>query len=154
MSHDTAGGNRHASRRSALATRWRAGLRSAVCKSECQSRGKAVTNVEKLRHAYREWHDTCGRSVATWLDLLDDDVELKSLAGGASEMMFTAPRRGKAAVEAYFAEMLRDWEMLSFAVDDFVAEGDQVVAVGRCAWRHRGTGKAVDTPTIGVWRFK
>ena len=111
-------------------------------------------NVDRLRRAYEEWHDTRGGSVPTWLELLADDVLIKSLAEGAPEMAFSAPRRGKAAVEHYFADLLREWEMISYAVDEYVADGDRVVAVGRCAWRHRGTGKAVESPTVGVWRFR
>lgn len=113
-----------------------------------------MTHVDRLRHAYNEWHESRGQSVSTWLDLLDEDVQLKSLADGASEMTFTAPRRGKAAVAEYFTGLLRDWEMISFSVHEFVAEGCRVVAVGRCAWRHRVTGKAVDSPIIGIWRFR
>jgi ketosteroid isomerase-like protein len=112
------------------------------------------SNVDKLRRAYREWHDTRGASVPVWLELLADDVTLGSLAAGAAGLEFSAPRRGRADAERYFADIARDWEMLSFTADEFIAEGDRVVMVGRCAWRHRKTGKAAASPTVHLWRFR
>ncbi len=63
-------------------------------------------------------------------------------------------RRGRAAAEKYFAELARDWEMLFYEPHEFIVDGDRVVMVGRCGWRHRGTGKAVESPIINLWRFR
>ena len=46
---------------------------------------------------------------------------------------------------------------VGISVDQFVADGEygeDVVMVGRCAWRHRATGAEVSTPKIDVWRFE
>ena len=34
---------------------------------------------------------------------------------------------------------------MEFEVDHFVAQGDRVVMLGRCAWRYKKTGKVVWT---------
>jgi len=39
-------------------------------------------------------------------------------------------------------------------MDEFIAQGDRVVVVGRVAWRNRQTGKTVDTPKVDVWRIR
>ena len=54
----------------------------------------------------------------------------------------------------YFEGLLRDWEMLSYDVDRFICDNDDIVMVGRCAWRHRETGNVVDTPKVDVWHFE
>ena len=69
-------------------------------------------------------------------------------------MEFSAPRGGKAEFAAYFKAIARDWEMLDHTADEFVVEGDRVAVMGRCAWRHRGTGKAVASPMAQFWRFR
>ena len=113
-----------------------------------------MSNVDKLRQAYQAWHDTRGKSYDIWLDLLDDCVKLRSLAGGAPEMECSAPRDGKAAIRDYFTTLDRDWEMIFYHADEYVTEGDRVVMIGRCGWRHKGTGKEVESPTVAYWKFK
>jgi ketosteroid isomerase-like protein len=113
-----------------------------------------MTNVDRLRQAYQAWHDSRGADRAAWLGLLADDAAVRSLADGAPGMEFAGPRRGRAAVEKYLSEITRDWEMLFFAMDEFIVDGDRVVAVGRCGWRHKGTGKAVESPAVHLWRFR
>ena len=113
-----------------------------------------MSNADKLRQAYQVWHDTRGANGSVWLDLFADDVVLRSLADGASGMKFSAPRTGKAAAEHYLAELAREWEMEYFKTDDFIADGDRVAVVGRCAWRYRDTGKTAESPVVTIWRFR
>ncbi|MGL4462540.1 MAG: nuclear transport factor 2 family protein [Planctomycetia bacterium] len=85
--------------------------------------------VEKLRRAYQLWSDTRGGSVQHWLDLMTDDVVLRSLAGGVPGMAFTKANRGKAEVAEYMAGLKSDWEMFRFETEEFIAQGDRVVAL-------------------------
>jgi ketosteroid isomerase-like protein len=103
-------------------------------------------NVEMLRTLYARWHDSRGADVASWLECMADTVDWRSLAEGAAGMEFTQRAVGKDDVRGYFELLGRDWEMQSYTVDHFVAQGDRVVMLGRCAWKHRATGKFVDTP--------
>ena len=58
------------------------------------------------------------------------------------------------ALKEYFAGLARDWEMLEFVTEHFVAQDDRVVVLGRCAWKFKKTGKIVETPKADSWRFK
>jgi ketosteroid isomerase-like protein len=109
--------------------------------------------VEKLRKAYQAWNDSRGTSSDEWMRVLADDVTLRSVSDGAPEMKHSATRRSKAEVGEYFAGLAEEWEMGFFHADEFVSEGDRVVMIGRCRWRHRKTGKEVETPVINLWRF-
>lgn len=111
-------------------------------------------DVEKLRQAYRNWNDTRGGSVAEWLSLLADDVVIRSLAGGAPGMDFSATRRGLVEAERYFAGITADWEMIYVTADEFIAAGDRVAVLGRVAWKNRRTGRTAESPTAHFWRFR
>jgi len=113
-----------------------------------------MDNLEELRSAYREWDESRGADPCVWLDLMADDVVLRSIADGSAGMEFSAPRQGIAEAAQYFAELTRAWEMLYFVVDDLFSAGDRAVMVGRCAWRYRATGKEVASPTAHIWRFR
>jgi uncharacterized protein len=69
-------------------------------------------------------------------------------------MPFSAPRSSKTQILDYLEGLRRDWEMVSFDMNDFIAQDDRVVAIGRVVWRNKATGKIADTPKIDVWRFR
>ena len=50
--------------------------------------------IAKLRTAYQQWHDTRGASTAALLELMAEDVQLRSIADGVEKMEFSAPRSG------------------------------------------------------------
>jgi ketosteroid isomerase-like protein len=107
-------------------------------------------NVEVLRRAYELWNDTKADSVRHWLELIADDVSWRSLAGGATGMEFTRDYANKAGVEEYFKDLGRQWAMNYYLVDEFIAQGDRVVMVGRCGWRNKDTGATVETPKVDI----
>jgi hypothetical protein len=111
-------------------------------------------NAAKLRHAYRQWHDTRGGSAQVWLDLMADDVRMRSITDGASGMEFTRANAGKAAAAGYFAGLAADWEMIHFNADEFIAQGDRVVVLSLVAFRYRKTGKVAESPKADVFRFR
>ncbi len=114
----------------------------------------AHNHVEKLRAAYQQWHDSRGQSVAEWMALMADDVQLRSVADGAPGMEFSAHRNGKEAAEGYFSALYADWEMIYYHVDELFVDGDAVVVFGRCAYKNRKTGKTAETATVNRWRFR
>jgi uncharacterized protein len=111
-------------------------------------------NVAILKDAYRRWAETKGGSVDHWLSIIAEDVRLQSIADGAEPMTFTKPRSGRSQVEGYLRGLTAEWEMIDYEMGEYVAQGDRVVAIGRAAWRHRGTGKVADTPKVDIWRFR
>ncbi|HEV2818650.1 MAG TPA: nuclear transport factor 2 family protein [Allosphingosinicella sp.] len=110
--------------------------------------------ASRLRQAYRAWSESKGADHG-WLDLLADDVEMRSVLAPELPDDFAAPpRRGKAAAMEYVQTLGRDWEMIHFTPERFIDGGDDVVMVGSCAWRNRATGRIVDTPKVDVWHFE
>ncbi|MBZ6077555.1 nuclear transport factor 2 family protein [Microvirga puerhi] len=111
-------------------------------------------NVAQLRKAYAQWSEGKGADCACWMDVLADDASLGSLANGAPEMAFTAPRKSRDEIQGYLEGLTRDWEMLTYDMNDYIADDDRVVVIGRVKWRHRTTGKIADTPKVDVRRFR
>jgi uncharacterized protein len=110
--------------------------------------------LERLRAAYRAWHDTRGKSVDTWMALMADDVEIRSAGDGAPGMEFSAPRKGKAALQGYFSALAADWDMVHYTAEEFLADGDRVAVFGRCAFKNRRTGKTAETAVANLWWFR
>ena len=113
-----------------------------------------VSNVARLKHAYRQWHETRGGSTEVRLDLAADDVRVGSLADGAQGVEFTKRVRSRDEFRRYFEGLRTDWEMIHYTTDQFVAEGAVVVMRGSTAWRHRKTGREVDTPKADFVTFR
>jgi ketosteroid isomerase-like protein len=113
-----------------------------------------ANNVAILAAAYRRWHDTRGGSVDQWLSICADNIMFGSLIQGtAPGVSYMTNYNARDEVRRYFEGLARDWEMIEYKVDQFVAQGDRVVMLGRCAWRNRHTGKVVKTPKADSWRF-
>jgi len=116
--------------------------------------GAPAENVAKLKEAYRQWHETKGGSVKVWLDMVADDVKVRSLAAGAPAAPFTSEMDSKEQFKRYFDGLLGDWEMINYKTGPFIAEGDRVAMLGSTAWRNRKTGREVDTPKADFWTFR
>jgi hypothetical protein len=111
-------------------------------------------NVAILKNAYQRWHDSKAGSVDHWLNLMTDDVQFRSLAAGAAEMQFTRPSCCKDDVKQYFTGLTSEWEMIYYRVDEYIAQGDRVVALAQVSFRHENTGKTLVTPKADFHRFR
>jgi len=111
-------------------------------------------NVALLRRLYESWHASKGGSVQDFLDAMDDEVDWRSLAGGVEGLEFARASTTRADVARYFEGLGRDWEMIHYIVDDFIAQGERVVVLSRCSFRHRVTGKVVETDKADVVRIR
>ena len=116
--------------------------------------GTPAQNVAILKEAYRQWHDTRGASVKVWLDLMADDVKVRSLADGKPAASFTTASNSKEQFKRYFDGLLAEWDMIHYKTDQFIAEGDRVAMLGSTAWRNRRTGREVNTPKADFWTFR
>jgi ketosteroid isomerase-like protein len=112
-----------------------------------------VAPRDKLRAAYQAWHETKGGSIETWLALVADEVQFRSLADGAAHATWTKQRSTREEVRGYLQELTRSFTMLEFRADRFVNEGDTVVMIGWCRWLNNATKKVASTPKVDVWRF-
>lgn len=111
-------------------------------------------NLALVKEAYRRWNEEKGTAFEFWMDLLAEDIDFRSLGAGAPGMEFTEDCNCKDSVRAYFEGLAGDWEMLHYSPEEYVVEGDRVVMRGHCGWRHRRTGKAVETPKADFFRFR
>jgi ketosteroid isomerase-like protein len=110
-------------------------------------------NVEILKAAYKRWSDTLGGSADDWMKICAESISFGSIAQGPEGAKYLTEYRSRDALKEYFAGLERDWQMLEFATEHFVAQGDRVVVLGRCAWRYKKTGKVVWTNKADSWRF-
>ena len=114
------------------------------------------SNLATLQAVYRRWGATKGGNVEEVLDLFADHIEMRSVLTPDVPHEISGTHSSKDEARAYFEGLLRDWEMLEFVAERFVegVGGDDIVMIGRCAWRHRSNGTEVSTPKVDIWRFE
>jgi ketosteroid isomerase-like protein len=112
-----------------------------------------MSPAARVSHAYALWSESGGTRSDQWIELLADGIEMRSVLTPDLPDDLAATRRSLSGALEYFQTVARDWEMIHFTVDRVVDGGDDIVMVGRCAWRNRATARIVDTPKVDVWRF-
>lgn len=113
-----------------------------------------AANVEILRGAYRQWNDTRGGSVEQILSICDPNISWASVPRGDAPLTFAKQYNEREALHEYFSGLLKDWEMVHYTIDEYVAQGDAVFARGSCAWTNKKTRKIAETPKVDFWRFR
>lgn len=114
----------------------------------------ATKIVNELESHYRNWNRGKGTTSERFLELLADDATFRSIGGGAKLMEFTCSRKAKDNIRAYFAGLIRDWEMIFYNVSMFLVQDSTIAVVCECAWKHKQTGKTVYTPKLDIIRVK
>lgn len=112
-------------------------------------------NLERLRGAYARWGDTRGGNVEEILGMFDETIEMRSALTEDVPDAIAGTKRSRSEATQYFEGLLRDWEMLSFEAERFIVGegGDEIVMVGRCAWRNKATGRTVESPKVDIHTF-
>jgi ketosteroid isomerase-like protein len=111
-------------------------------------------NVAILKEAYRRWSESRGGSADYWVSICDENLNFGSIAEPLAGVDYMTSYRRRDDVGQYFEGLARDWEMIEYRVDHFVAQGDRVVALGYCSWRAKKSGAVVSTPKADSWQFK
>ena len=111
-------------------------------------------NVALLAQAYARWSETKGGCVDEMLDMFADEVEMRTVLSPEIPDELAKVHLSKSEAEAYFRALTEQWEMISYEVDRFIADEDDIVMVGRCHWRHRGSQLEVDSPKVDIWHFE
>ena len=73
---------------------------------------------------------------------------------GRGSRVHIEPQRERRSFSTYLDGLTRDWEMIFYRIDDYIAQGDRVVAIGSTSWRNKKTRKIVTTPKVDIWRMK
>lgn len=115
--------------------------------------GDEAQNVDILKRAYRLWSETLGGSADEWMKICDEQIAFGSIGQGPEGAKYLTEYHSRDALKDYFAGLERDWQMIEYAAEHFVAQGDRVVMLGRCAWRYKKTGKVVWSHKADSWRF-
>jgi len=112
-------------------------------------------NVQLLKEAYRQWNDSRGASVDYWFDkVIGPPIKFDSIPRGAEPVPFAKRYDDRTELRGYFDGLLADWSMQYYTMNEYVAQGDTVVALGECAWTNKKTKKVAKTPKVDFWRFK
>jgi ketosteroid isomerase-like protein len=110
-------------------------------------------NVGILKKAYADWASSKGGSADQWTAIFADNFKFGSMAQGGYGAAYLTAYQSRNELAQYFAGLARDWEMIEFVTDHFIAQDDRVVMLGHCSWRFKSTGKVVATPKADSWRF-
>ena len=97
--------------------------------------------------ARQSFHAICRRDIDGLLELYHAEIEFLPLTGTRVE---SGGYVGHAGVRDYFHEANEVWEEMQPHADDIRTVGDQVVILGGCAVRGRGSGARSDNPMAWV----
>jgi ketosteroid isomerase-like protein len=97
--------------------------------------------------ARKTFQAICSRDIDGLLELYDPDIEFLPLTGTRIE---SGGYAGHAGVRDYFTEVDEVWEEMQPYADDLRTVGDDVVILGGCAVRGRGSGARSDNPMAWV----
>lgn len=105
-------------------------------------------NTDALRRGY----DAFGQGdLETIRSIWSDDIEWQ---GPDYEPLPQSGRlQGPDAVFEMFGDLFERWEGLSVVPDEFVEDGDTVVALGHLEGRAKESGEQVKVPFAHVWRM-
>jgi ketosteroid isomerase-like protein len=101
-------------------------------------------NGEIARQTFRA---ICARDIDGLLELYDPQIEFLPLTGTRVE---SGGYVGHSGVRDYFEEADEVWEEMQPHADDVRTVGDDVVILGGCAVRGRGSGARTDNPMAWV----
>ncbi|MGH9655779.1 MAG: nuclear transport factor 2 family protein [Bryobacteraceae bacterium] len=109
----------------------------------------AQDNTHLVQDAYAAF----GRGdIPAVLGYLTDDVEW--YAAGPKELPLAGTRRGRQQVSEFFKDLNESEEILAFEPQEFIAEGDTVVALLRYRVRVKATGRIVETDLMHVFTVR
>ena len=110
--------------------------------------------IDEISDAYRQWRESRGGNSDQIIALMGDGIRMRSVLDPSLPDDLAADRKSIDEARQYFEIVARDWEMLDYPQEKIVADGDTVVWIGRCRWRHRFTGREIETPKVDVWTFE
>lgn len=113
-----------------------------------------MTDLERLKAAYKAWDACKGSDANVWLGLMSDNIDLRSMGGPESALTFAAHRKSKSDAANYFTGLAKDWSMVHWTPETYVSEGNLIAVFSTCAWTHKTTGKRADIAISHLWRFE
>ena len=84
------------------------------------------------------------------LSVLDPQVSWTEAAGFPYGGTYNGP---DAVLEGVFMKLGTEWDGYSAVPNEFITQGDTVVAVGEYSGAYKATGKSFKAPFVHVWKF-
>ena len=107
-------------------------------------------NLNVVKDAYQAYRD---RNFRALRNCLTDDVKWFAI-GPPDEIPTAGTRYGRDQVEQYFVTLERTEEVNGFEPREFIAQGDNVVAIGELQRRVKKTGSLISSPWIHVFTLR
>lgn len=114
----------------------------------------ALANGTRVEAAYRLWEQSLGTDYSPFVALAHENVEMVSLLDPPDLHELASDHYGLSRLREYFAALEEEWEMIEYPTERVVEQGDTVVWIGRCTWRHRQTGSVITSPKVDIWTFR
>lgn len=67
---------------------------------------------------------------------------------GPATIPYAGTKKGRAEIQGYFDTLIGTQSNQNLSIDEFVAQGDTVVAIGRYTATVKSTGKPIETPVV------
>lgn len=100
----------------------------------------------------RQGFEAFGRGdIEAVLAVYSDDIVWESVVGAGPHVPTAGTRRGKAAVREFFQILAESLDFESFQVQELIAQGDKVVALGSYAAIPRSTGRRVASDWVMIF---
>jgi uncharacterized protein len=105
-----------------------------------------ATLIQKLLEAFRRG------DVHTILDHCTNDCEF--YCPGPSSIPYAGTKKGRKEIQGYFDTLGGTQSNANLNIDQFVTQGDTVVAIGRYTAKVNSTGKPIDTPVVLTFKVQ
>lgn len=93
-------------------------------------------NKEIVKQAYENFRSG---NIQALLGQFSDDIQWQ--LADIENVPFAGQRSGREQVGQFFSLLAEDQDVLQFDPQEFIAEGDRVVALGQYRWRVKSTGR-------------
>jgi uncharacterized protein len=107
------------------------------------------TNTKTVRQGYEKFGSG---DIAGLLSLFADDIQWTVPA--IENAAFAGSRKGRDSVAEFFGQLNEAEEITRFEPNEFIAQGDTVVVLGKSSATVRGTGRKYDTDWVHVFKLR
>ncbi len=104
-----------------------------------------ITNKEIVEGAYANF---AKGDIPAALAVMDESIEWTEADGYVLAGTYVGPQ---AVVEGVFMRLGEVGDQFTISPDQLVADGDTVVALGTCSWKHKATGAPATVKMVHVW---
>ncbi|MEQ1950527.1 nuclear transport factor 2 family protein [Mesorhizobium sp. CN2-181] len=112
-------------------------------------------NLTNLKAAYAAWGKSKLTANVSQLEaLMAENFRIASVEQATPGLEFAMGRMEKSASVAYLNGIFDEWEMVHFTPETYVEQGDKIAMFGKCAYKHKITGRKAECRISNLWEFK